>query len=323
MSVSSPVLDPARPRTELVRGVLPLLACSVLWGTIGLVSLYAPASASPESVGACGIGLAGVLMFATRPGARRLVRRAAGGTRALVLLGSLSLLAYPLAFYPAVRILGVATATVITLGSAPLFAGLIARFVQRRPLTRRWLRCAPVAVAGTALLALGGGEGGSGDGRGVVLALIPGLAYATASTVASRLIEHGVGSSQEVYGAMFATSVLWCAPVAAGAGVGWVAEPRGLAVVLYLGCVTNGLGYALFGSALRYTSAATATTITLAEGGVGALLGVFVHGERLGDAAWAGLAILACALVMLSLPQRDQGAQMHNVSDEVPLHPAS
>lgn len=311
-------VTPTRPRTELVRGVLPLLACSVLWGTIGLVSLEAPADASPESVGALGICLAGVLMLATRPGARSLLRKARGGTVAQVLLGSVSLLTYPLAFYPAVRILGVATATVITLGSAPLFAGMIARFVQRRPLTRRWLQCAPVAVAGTALL-VGGAHHTSGENRGVILALIPGLAYATASTVAAGMIERGVGTSQDVYGAMFGTAVLWCGPVIASYGVHWAEQPRGLAVALYLGCITNGLGYTLFGNALRYTSAATATTITLAEGAVGALLGVFVHGEHLAATAWAGLGILACALIMLSLPQRP-GAQMDNISDPVSLH---
>lgn len=320
MNVTSSSLSAStRRRTELVRGVLPLLACSALWGTIGLVSLSVPASASPESVGAVGIGLAGLLLAAIRPGARRLLLGARGRTRALVLLGSVALPAYPLAFYPAVRILGVAAATVITLGSAPLFAGLIARLVQRRPLTRRWLRCAPVAVAGTAMLAFGGAGGRPADGRGVVLALIPGLAYACASIVASRLMEAGTASSLDVYGAMFGTAVLWCAPVAAWYGVHWVLEPRGLAVALYLGCVTNGLGYALFGNALRHTSPATATTITLAEGAVGALLGVCVHGERLGATGWAGLAVLAAALVVLTSPARPD-AQMDNISDPVALH---
>lgn len=305
MSTQTSALIPAHPpRTELVRGVLPLLACSLLWGTIGLVSLAAPASAAPESVGAAGIASARLLLPAIRPRARRLLRRARGRTAALVLIGSFGLLTYPLAFYPAVRILGVATASVITLGSAPLFAGLIARFVQRRPLGRRWLRCAPVAVAGTALLTVGSVDGRGVDGRGVLLALIPGLAYAVASTVASRLLERGAGTAQDVYGALFGVSALWCIPVLAWYGVHWVLEPRGLAVALYLGCVTNGIGYVLFGSALRYTSPSTATTITLTEGAVGALLGVFVHGERLDTAAWIGLVLLAGALLVLSVPRR-------------------
>lgn len=309
MTVEIEVPLPAlRPRTELVRGILPILVCSVLWGAVGLVSVYAPAAASPESVGALGLLLAGVLMLATRPGARTLLRRARGRDRALVLTGSFALLCYPLAFFPAVRLLGVALATAITLGSAPLFTGLISRFVERRRLTRRWLRCAPVAVLGTVLLVAGDGGARQVSVLGVVLALIPGLSYSAASTVAARMIGEGHGS-KDVYGAMFGTCAVWCLPVLALHGVAWVGSVRGAGVVLFFGCVTNFLCYTLFGNALRHTTAATATTVTLAEGAVGTLLGVFAHGERLAPAAWGGLALLTVALVMLSVPGRAPRAQ--------------
>ena len=305
LDVSLPLL---RPHTELVRGILPILLCSALWGTIGLVSVYAPASASPESVGALGLVIAGVLMLATRPGARALVRRAPrGGDRLLILIGSFGLLCYPLAFLPAVRLIGVAMASAVTLGSAPLFTGLISRFVERRALSRRWLQCAPLAVAGTVLLVAGNGSAHPVNALGVVLALIPGLSYATASCVAARMIGAG-HASKDVYGAMFGTCAVWALPVLAAYGVGWVFGLRGAAVVLFLGCVTNFLCYTLFGNALRYTSAATATTVTLAEGAVGTLLGVCVHGERLAPAAWGGLALLALALLLLSLPKRIEPA---------------
>ena len=296
----APVL---RPNAELVHGILPILVCSVLWGTVGLVSVYAPAAASPESVGAGGMIVAGTLMLAVRPGARTLIRRARGLDRLLLVIGSFGLLSYPLAFFPAVRHLGIALATAITLGSAPLFAGLIARFVERRPLTRRWLRCAPIAVAGTVLMVAGDASARAVSTVGVVLALIPGLAYATVSTVAARLIGQGE-ASKDVYGTMFGTCAVWSVPVLLLCGAHGLGSVRGIAVVLYFGCVTNYLSYTMFGSALRYTTAATATTVTLTEGAVGTLLGVFAHGERLAAPAWAGLGLLAVALVLLSLPKR-------------------
>jgi drug/metabolite transporter, DME family len=301
-----------RPHAELVRGILPVLACSALWGGVGLVSVYAPATARPESVGALGLFLAGLLMLAVRPGARSLLLRARGRQRTLLVVGSFGLLCYPLAFFPAVRLLGVALATALTLGSAPLFAGLISRFVERRRLTRRWLRCAPLAVGGTVLLVAGDGGARPVSALGVVLALIPGLSYATASTVAARCIGQGEASTH-VYGAMFGICAVWCVPVLAVGGVAWAAGPRGLSVVLFFSCVTNFLCYTLFGNALRYTSAATATTVTLAEGAVGTLLGVFAHGERLAPAAWGGLSLLAVALVLLSLPQRALGEAAQHV----------
>ena len=292
-------------RTELVRGIVPILVCSVLWGSVGLVSTYIPAAASPEAVGALGMMLTGTLMLLARPGARALIRRARGRDRVLQVIGSFGLLAYPLAFFPAVHRLGVALATAITLGSAPLFTGLISRFVERRRLTRRWMQCAPIAVAGTVLMVTGDAGAHSVSVVGVILALIPGLSYATASSVAARLIGKG-NASGDVYGSMFGTCALWCVPVlVASGGVHGLVSARGIGVVLFYGCVTNYLCYTLFGRALRYTTAATATTVTLAEGAVGTLLGVFAHGERLAPAAWAGLGLLAAALVLLSLPKRD------------------
>ena len=291
------------PNTELARGILPILACSVLWGTVGLASVHAPAAASAESVGAGGMIVAGALMLAVRPGARALLLHARGADRLLLLIGSLGLLAYPLAFFPAVRHLGVALATAITLGSAPLFTGLISRFVERRRLTRRWLQCAPIAVAGTVLMIAGDAGARSVSTLGVVLALIPGLAYATVSSVGARLIGQGK-VSKDVYGTMFGLCAIWSIPVLALGGAHGLVSVRGAAVVLFFGCVTNYLCYTMFGSALRYTTAATATTVTLAEGAVGTLLGVFAHGERLASVAWAGLGLLAVALVLLSLPKR-------------------
>jgi drug/metabolite transporter, DME family len=305
VELSRPVL-PAH-RTELYRGILPILVCSMLWGSVGLVSTYIPAAASPESVGACGMIVAGLAMLIARPGARVLIRRARGRDRLLQVIGSFGLLAYPLAFFPAVHRLGVALATAVTLGSAPLFTGLISRFVERRRLTRRWLQCAPIAVAGTVLMVAGDASAHSVSVIGVVLALIPGLSYAVASSVAARLIGQG-NASGDVYGAMFGTCAVWCVPVLVlSGGVHGLIGVRGVAVVLFYGCVTNYLCYTLFGSALRYTTAATATTVTLAEGAVGTLLGVFAHGERLAPAAWAGLGLLAAALVLLSLPTGVRG----------------
>jgi hypothetical protein len=65
-----------------------------------------------------------------------------------------------------------------------------------RPLPSRWTVCAPISIAGCVLLVLSGG-GSSTDTRphaqvaGVVLALIPGLAYAITTTIAARLIGAG------------------------------------------------------------------------------------------------------------------------------------
>ncbi|MFB7600973.1 DMT family transporter [Streptomyces sp. NPDC056160] len=62
------------------------------------------------------------------------------------------------------------------------------------------------------------------------------------------------------------------------------------------------LAYRLFGYGLRHTPASVATTLTLAEPAVAAVLGVTVLGERLPAVSWCGLAVLALGLVLLTAP---------------------
>lgn len=67
-------------------------------------------------------------------------------------------------------------------------------------------------------------------------------------------------------------------------------------MVLYLAVLTTFLAYRLFGLGLRHTPASVATTLTLAEPAVAALLGIAVLAERPTPLSWAGLAVLLPAL---------------------------
>ncbi|KFC51796.1 hypothetical protein GY12_00735, partial [Micrococcus luteus] len=61
------------------------------------------------------------------------------------------------------------------------------------------------------------------------------------------------------------------------------------------------LGYVLFGYGLTRVPASTATTITLTEPAVAAILAVAVVGERLTPVGWTGLGIIAAVLFILAL----------------------
>lgn len=311
-SVAAPAsaCAPGHRRADLRRGVLPILLVAAFWGLSGLVSTLAPATAPTSAIAAAGMVLGGGMMIITAPGARRLLLRARHRReRLLLVLGTLTVFGYQQFYYPAVRQIGVAEATVIALGSAPVFSGLLARTIGRERLSARWLCCAPFAVLGCVLLVAGhGADSGVGTGphsqvSGVIMALIPGLAYAVTSAVAAHLIADG-NAPRDAMGAMFGGAAVLAVPVLLVGGVSWLGTARGAGATLFLGLITNFLCYTLFGRALRHTPAAVATTLTLAEGGVGAVMGVVVRGERLATVGWLGLVVLACALLALSLPAR-------------------
>ncbi|MEY9871461.1 DME family drug/metabolite transporter [Streptacidiphilus sp. MAP12-33] len=301
-SLSAPA--PAGPR--LLSGPAPILLASVLWGSTGTTASFAPAGARPISVGAAGLVLGGLLLLLTRRDAPTLPRRCDRSERWLCLLGALGVVGYPVTFYPAVARAGVAVATVVALGSAPVFTGLLAWLTgQARP-TVRWCLATAGAVAGCTLLVLGPDLGAGAvpvDLLGVGFALVAGLSYAVYALVGGSLIARGHGSDA-VLGAMFGGAAVLAVPVLVATGVHWVASPRGAAVALYLGVVTTFLAYRLFGRGLRRTGAQVATTLTLAEPAVAAVLGVVVLGERLPLPSCIGLAVLAASIAALARPTR-------------------
>jgi DME family drug/metabolite transporter len=298
--VSTP--SPTR-RAGPLAGPVPVLAAATLWGTTGTASSLAPTRA-PAAVGSAGLVLGGLLLFLTTRSARSLPGRCTRGERWLLALGAVAVAGYPVSFYPAVARTGVAPATVIALGSAPVFTGLLAWLTRRgRPTVRRSCAMA-TAVVGCGVLVLGPGlTGGTPvvDTFGVLLAALAGLSYAAYSLVGAGLITRGHPSAG-VMGAMFGGAALLASPVLLLHDERWLCSWRGAAVALHLGAVTTFLAYRLFGHGLRRTDAQVATTLTLAEPAVAAVLGVAALGERLPVASWGGLVVLVGGLVLLSVP---------------------
>jgi DME family drug/metabolite transporter len=298
--------EPAAPRPRFAHGALPILAAALLWGTTGTAASFAPAGAPPAAVGGAGLLLGGLLLLACARGVPSLLRTAGRRGRPLLAVGALAVAGYPLSFYPAVARTGVAVATVIALGSAPVFTGLLAWAAGLHRPSRRWAAATAVAVLGCGLLVLGGADAGPAagtDAAGVGLAALAGLSYAVYSLVGGHFIGRGQAPGA-VMGVLFGAAGLLTLPVLLATGVTWLGTVRGAGVVLHLAVLTTFLAYRLFGHGLRHTPASVATTLTLAEPAVAALLGVAVLGERPSPLSWGGLAVLALALAVLSRRDR-------------------
>jgi DME family drug/metabolite transporter len=295
-------LTPASRRAPVRRfgGNADILLAASLWGTTGTVRTFAPADAGPVAVGAARIILGGLLLVAIAargPGLRRLLSRDRKAW-AWLAVGACFAAIYQLAFFAAVDRTGVATATVVTIGSGPVFAGLLARLIGQGSLTPRWLVSTAGAVLGCGAL-VSGGEAAGAEPIGVELALLSGFGYALYATVASHFITTGE-DDRAVVGALFGGAGVLLTPVLVGTSPGWLLTANGAAVTIYLGAVTTTVGYLLYARGLRTTPVATATTLTLAEPAVAAVLGLVVLGEHLGGVALGGLALLAGSLLLLA-----------------------
>jgi DME family drug/metabolite transporter len=100
----------------------------------------------------------------------------------------------------------------------------------------------------------------------------------------------------------FGLGAVLLVPVLAATGVGWLAQPSGATVAVFLGVVPTALAYLLFARGLKRLSASETATLTLAEPLTAALLGVIVLGERMAAPAAVGAALILGGLLVLAAP---------------------
>lgn len=284
-------------------GAAFVLLAALLWGSTGTAAAFAPADTPRVGLGACNLVVGGLLLAATARRGRTARRALARRWRAL-LLGALSTAVYPLCFYPAAASAGVAPATIVALGIAPVGAGLLAWLVEGARPGGRWSAATVLAVLGCALLALGHGAGDH-VATGLLLAAASGLSYAVTSIVAARLIAAGL-PTDGVMGAMFAGAGVVALPIVLATGPGWLLTGRGAAVAAYLAVVPTFLSYRCYARGLATVPATAATTLTLAEPAAATLLSSLVLGQRPTPLGWLGVAAISVSLVGLASGTRSR-----------------
>ena len=277
-----------------------MIAAAILFGTTGTAQALGPGGMDPLSVGAVrqvsgGLILAAVwvVVWLRHQGVRTPRLTAKLGW---VVLGGAAIMAFQATFFAGTLANGVAVGTLIALGSSPLFAGLFEWLGGTRP-SGRWLVATAVAVVGLVLLSGAVGAARALDPLGVALSLVAGASYAGYAVCAATLLRRGVHAVISTTAILGASAVI-AAVILPFTDLGWLAEPRGLAMAAWLGPVTVVAAYLLMGTALRTLSAATAVTLGLAEPITAATLGVVLLGETLSAGQWVGLAtVLAGVLI--------------------------
>jgi len=316
--------------------VIAIVIAALLWGTTGTAATLLPSTVSPLATGAATMAIGGLLLALSAPRQTLAVLRSGRGAWAVLVLGALCVAIYPLAFYTSMSLAGVAIGNVVSLGTAPVFAALLERFLdpphRRRRLQPRWVAAAAVSITGVAVLALfghGTGTGAEATARtgqehttvlvGIACGALAGLTYAGYTYTAGRLIHDG-STSRGAMAAQFGLGALALWPVLIATGgpllsttglvgasgqdtvlANLVGAPVPWQVITYLALGPMFAAYLLFGRGLRTVASSRATTMTLLEPFVATLLAVLVLGERLTLTGWVGLALVLTGVVAVAL----------------------
>jgi len=306
-------------------GVAAVTAASALWGTTGTAATFT-SGVGPLAIGAAALGIGGLLQALIARSALRAAAADLRRHRTVLTAGALMVAVYPLAFYSSMHLAGVAVGSVVSLASAPLASGLLERLVDRRPLSRWWMLAAGLGVLGGALLCLSSLHGPTASavdiGAGIALGLLAGATYAGYSWVVHRLIGSGISRAASM-GAVFGAGGTLLLPVLIITGAPLIASTSNFLVAAYMAIIPMFLGYLLFGIGLARIPASTATTVTLSEPALAAVLAVLIVGERLTPTGWTGMGIIALVLVILAVaPTNSQRQQMSPTRAQNFIQPA-
>lgn len=316
---ANPNAPPAgSPRSAVV---LVLLAAA-LSGTTGTAQALGHVG-DPVVVGAGRLAVGGgalILITLTLGGRAALLACLRRPLIGLTVIAAVALAICQSAFFSAVASTGVATGTVIALGTAPVVTGVCAAAVFRERLTRWWVAATGLAVFGCVVLVTADSQGAAQvSSAGVALAAAAGTGYGVYTTAAKALLNRGVPAAAAMAVTLSLGAVL-LAPVLLVRGVE-LTGLRPLAMLAWLGLVATAGSYLLFARGLTRLPAATVGTLNLAEPLIAALLGLLVLGERPGTRAAVGALSLLTGLVFAArrpteeAPTRGRGDDVHQASN--------
>ena len=279
-----------------VGSILLILGAAALFGTTGTVLANGPLGVDSVTAGVARllVGGAGLAVISHRHFRQVL------GQHWVAALGAVGVGAYQLCFFYSTRHAGVAVATVITIGSSPLFARLIGAFRRRPAPHRLWYLAALILSVGLAFLSSAQDAGSQVEFVGVVSALVAGLSYAIYTECAAVLIDQKLDSTA-VMGVLFLGAGILTSPFLLFRPISWIATQRGVVMIAYLGIVTLSLAYVAFGKGLKKLVPTTVVMLTLLEPVVATLLAYFVLHEKVSGPSWFGMLLVLVGLPIIAI----------------------
>ncbi|MFB8440262.1 DMT family transporter [Streptomyces niveus] len=310
---ATPASPAAGPGLSVGRSLFYLVVAGVAWGTAGAAAslVYRVSDIGPLSLSfwRCVGGL--VLLLGALALRRRRAAPASVQTRAVeprrrrlirVLGTGIGLAVFQSAYFAAVEETGLAVATVVTLGAGPVLIALGAMLTMGERLGGSGLFAVVGALAGLAVLVLGG-DGATVRPLGIAYAVLAAAGYAAITLLTRRLGQDGGKTDALSTTAWaFAVAALCVAPLAGAEGLlPHTSEPaQVLWLLLYVAAVPTALAYALYFAGAAVVRAATVSVIMLLEPVSAAVIAVVLLGERLTAATVVGTLLLLAAVVGLA-----------------------
>ena len=274
----------------------------VLWGTGGLAGalLERVAGLHPMAIASYRLAGGGLVMIVALAVTGRIPWPGRAASVRVVLVGLLTAI-YQAAYFEAVALTGVAVATLITIGAAPVLVLAAESLLYRRGPSGTSVIAVGFAVVGLALLVGTPGPAGGGVlAAGAAFALLAAAGFA-ALTLLGRRPAPGLTASASIGLGFTVGAVLLATVTVSTVGLGFTPVAQSLGLLGYFAAVPTALAYGLYFAGLRGVSAGSASVVAVLEPLTATMLGVVVLGDRLALAEVVGSGLLCAAAVLAGL----------------------
>lgn len=284
-------------------GISAVALGTILWGTVGpVVKLFPVETEFQYSLIRNLTGTSALwLMVLFSKNKRRYTKQdivpiLVGGTGAALF--------FPL-FILAFQLTGVGVASVVSIGVAPIFVGLIAWIALKQPPGKQWAYGTLIAVTGVVALNWPSGEN-TVNVLGIGFALAAAFGYSMQATGMGMISKRH--TPFQCVAPMFTIGTLFQAPLSYGKDFSFLQDPVLLMGAFYGGVVTVAFAYAVFIYGIARIGAATAVTVGLMEPLTASILGVLLLSEKISPVGILGSALILIGLVVVSRPPKITGA---------------
>lgn len=283
---------------------LLVLFAAILWGTTGTAQTFLPQTAQPLTIGASRLAIGGFSLLIIM----LVMKKISFGTWPwkLTIIAAICMALFQPLFFTSVRVTGIAIGTVVAIGSAPIFSGLIEwLFLKLKP-SRAWMMATALSVIGCALLFLNK-DALTVNPVGVTLSLFAGFVFAI-YTIVSKFLLAKVEAIPAV-AMTFSISAFMLMPFLFIFDSSWVVEPKNIGTILYLGIMTTSAAYILYLFGLKKVPSSSAVTLSLGEPLTAAVLSVVIVREVLSPISWLGVLLLLGGIIVLTFSGRKRTKQ--------------
>lgn len=269
---------------------------AVLWGTTGTAQTFIPETVDPFIISTMRLTIGGFTLFFVLLLLNKV--NLSQWPWKQVILVAISLAIFQYLFFTSVRLTGVAIGTVVSIGSAPLFTGIMEWIVSKTPPNRQWFIATFLAILGCSLLFLNK-ESLVFNSVGILVALLAGLLFAIYTFMNKVILQKG--DAVQAVAIVFTISACLLLPFSFRFSTEGLITVPGILSIIYIGLITTAIGYVLFSTGLKKIPSSSATTLSLAEPFTATILSVIVVGEVLNVTAWIGVVLMLFGIIVLTI----------------------